>query len=316
MTELSIVIVNWNTSSNLKKCLKSIKKYTKSIRFKVYVVDNDSYDNSVDMVQKNFPWVVLTQNKENKGFAKANNQILRKVKTKYIFTVNPDIEFLNNTIEQLIIFLKNNPKIIACSPLMLNQDRSVQKKGYYHKFPSLIQALLFYTNLYKVCIKIPFLVDKYWECPYDLDKPFEVDQLPGACIFAYSKSLKEVNFFDERYPLLFEDVDLSYKLKKKGYKLYVVPSSKVIHEGGASFKKLDEDIALRKFLTGLIVFFDIHMNFFEKKMIRIIVYGHLLFLIFFVGIKQFIKPSDNKPVFIQKKWELLKYLFNYQVKNL
>jgi GT2 family glycosyltransferase len=268
MKDLSIIIVNWNTSQNLKKCLNSIKKYKLGMSFEIYVVDNSSSDNSIKMVKKNFPDVKLIANKENNGFAGANNQVLKTVKSKYVFTVNPDIEFMPNTVKNLLTFLKTNKKTVACSPLMLNPDRTVQKKGYYHRFPSLIQALLFYTNLVKISKKITWLKYKYWESPFDLKHPFEVDQLPGACVFAYRTKLKEVGFFDERYPLLFEDVDLSYKLKKRGYDLFVVPESKIIHEGGASFKKLDDGIAQRKFLTGLLVFFDIHKSLLEKIIIR------------------------------------------------
>lgn len=314
--DLSIIIVNWNTSQNIKKCLDSIKKYTQGINYKVYVVDNASLDDSVKMVGKNFPWVKLIVNNENLGFAKANNQILKKIKTEYVFIVNPDIEFMKNTVSELVKFLENNKELVACSPLMLNPDHSIQNKGYYHRFPSLMQALLFYTNLIKISEKIPLLKDRYWECPLYHNKPFEVEQLPGACIFAYNLKLKEVNFFDERYPLLFEDVDLSYRLMNKGYSLYVIPNSKVIHEGGASFKKLDDDIAQYKFLTGLIVFFDIHKNLLERFLVRLIVYGQLLFLIFFVGFKQLIKPTVDKPAFIKKRWLLLKQLFNSRLSQL
>ncbi|MDO8498845.1 MAG: glycosyltransferase family 2 protein [bacterium] len=305
---LAIVVVNWNTGNILTHCLNSIKKYSPSIPYEVYVVDNNSSDNTVEIIKKKFLWVKLIVNKDNLGFGKANNQVLNKIKDEYVFILNPDIEFTTSTVYHLLNFLKENSDVAACAPIMLNKDRTIQSKGYYHRFPSLAQTLLFYTDLYKVSIKNKNLVEQFWENKIDIKNNFEVDQIPGACIFARVNKLREVGFFDKRYPLLFEDVDLSYKLKQKGSKLFAVPSSKVIHLGGESFKKLEESDVQIIFFRGLFIFFRIHKNILEQLLVKLIILLNLIYLITLVSIKRIIKPTEDKNLFIKNKWKVAKWL--------
>lgn len=306
--KVGISIVNWNTANQLDKCLKSIEKYSEGIAHKVFVVDNDSEDNSVKLVKEKYPNVSLIENKKNLGFGKANNQALKKLKSDFVFILNPDIEFTRDTLQILVNFMDNNPEVSVCSPLLLNDDKTIQKKGYFHKLPSVSQTILFYTDLYKICIKLNFLRDKFWESQIKPSEIFEVEQIPGACLFARSDVLRGINFFDERFELLFEDVDLCYRLKQKGYKLIVVPQSKVIHEGGASFKKLNDAIAQTRFFKGLFLFFDLHHNLLERILVRFIIFCELIYLILLVSFKSIFKPSRDKPVFIKNKWIVIKNL--------
>ena len=305
---LSVVIVNWNTSEVLEKCLLSLKKFPVSIPTDVYVVDNASSDDSVSMMRKKFPWVNVIANKDNVGFAKANNQILRKINSEFVYIMNPDIEITKGSTDILIGYLKNHEDVAAVGPRMINADGSIQEKEYYHRFPSIIQTLLFYTDLYSWSSKQKNLVDKYWVNSVNSDKPFIVDQLPGASIVGRIERLKEVGYFDERYPLLFEDVDLSYKLHKKGYNSYIIPESKVIHLGGASFSKLDEADVQIKFFRGLFIFFSIHGNFLDRAILRFILLTNLLYLLVTVSIKKTFHPTKEKEVYFNRKWKIAKWL--------
>lgn len=307
MTNLSIVIVNWNSADLLKKCLQSIKKNL-TIPSDVWVIDNASVDKSAELVKKNFPWVKLIANKENLGFGKANNQALRKIKTEYVLILNPDTEILKGSIETLVGFLENSPKVGVCAPLLLNPDKTIQKMGYYRISPSLKQAWYFYTENYNSSMRSKSLINKYWEKQINLRKENEVDQIPGACFLARMEILKKVNFFDEKFPLLFEDVDLCFRIKALDYKVIINPKSKIIHVGGVSFKKMDEVDFHARFFKGLFIFFDKHKNIFERILIRLIVLGSLTILINRKLLGQIIRPNNIKKEFVKNKWRLLKLL--------
>lgn len=305
---LSIIIVNWNTSEVLEKCLGSLKKYSASIPTDVFVVDNASSDMSVSMVKHSFPGVTIIANNENIGFGKANNQVLRKIKTEFVYIMNPDIEVTKGSTDLLINYLQHHPRVAAVAPLMVNPDGSLQEKGYYSRFPSVLQILMFYTELSRLSVNVPFLVNRYLETKMRKDHPFAVDQLPGACIFARTEELQKVEFFDERYFLLFEDVDLSYKLHKAGYNLFVIPESRVIHLGGASLKKLDDADLQIKFFRGMFIFFTIHGTILDRIVVKFILLCNLLYLMALVEMKRIYKPTTEASLFLARKWKVTKWL--------
>lgn len=311
MVEISIVIVSWNTANLLRNCLHSIYenviKQSKGV--KVYVVDNASTDESVQVVQKEFPWVNLTANEENVGFAKANNQILKKLKSEYVFILNPDTKIKKNSVSSLLKFLEKNPDAGACGSLLLNADGSIQKMGYYHKFPSLIQTLLFYTEISRFSKKSKYLINNYWESDYNVKQIQEIDQIPGACIFAKVEVLKKVGFFSEDFPIWFEDVDLCFKLKKMGYKLYIVPQSQIYHHYGSSFNKWEDEVKKQcRFFKSLFLFFDKHKNIFSRILVRFIIISNFYYLVFSKSIKQLFTPTEDRKQFIVRKLKVAKCL--------
>ena len=108
--DISVIVVNYNTKKLLQNCLKSVFDKVKNIGFEVWVVDNASSDGSVEMVKKEFPEVKIITNEKNLGFAKANNQAIKKVEGKYIFLLNPDTVILDKNLEKLIQFMEEHPE--------------------------------------------------------------------------------------------------------------------------------------------------------------------------------------------------------------
>jgi len=125
---LSIIIVNYNAKELLKNCLKSIFQKMKDIDFEVWIIDNASSDGSLEMIKKEFPKVKIIANKENLGFARANNQAIKKAKSKYIFLLNPDTILLEENFKELIQFVEKHPEAGACGPLVLNKDGTMQRQ--------------------------------------------------------------------------------------------------------------------------------------------------------------------------------------------
>ena len=309
MKKLSIIIVNWNTEKEVTNCLLSIEKFAHLDETDVYVVDNNSADNSVEVILEKFDWVILTKNNDNLGFGKANNQILRKVKTEFVFILNPDTSIEKNTLSILESFIVSHIEVGLCGPQLLNPDRTIQDVGYYQKFPSLLQVIFFYTQLSlwsykKEWLKKWLLLKKNY-----IDGYFEVDQIPGACMFGRIKTLKKIGFFDESFPLWFEDVDLCYRLRKIGVILAMVPESQIMHIGGSSFEKWKDSEAKQiRLFTSLIHFFDMHFGLLSQVTLRCIIWLDLSLLLIRKIIGQLVSYNKERGRFIEEKWHVLKAL--------
>lgn len=310
---LSIVIVNWNTKELIRDCLKSIKKNLTEQLYKVYMVDNASSDKSVQMIKKYFRWVNLIENKENLGFARANNQVLKKIKSEFVLILNPDTIIRPKSIEKMVEYLIKDKKTAAVGPGLLNKDGTVQHLGLYRKPPTLMQAIFFYTDLYRISIKVPLLVHKFWEEDVESNEAIEVDQIPGACILGRIVYLRRTGFFDESYPFWFEDVDLCFKLRKLGFKLMYIPTAKIVHiVGGATDKWTDRAKKEARFFKSLFIFFDKNKPSWQSILIRVIIVSSQLFMLVSRTIMQTFKPNQKRLSFIKLKLFILKNLFTNQ----
>ena len=232
--DLSIIIVNFNTKGFLTGCISSCYETIKKISFEIIVVDNASHDGSAQMVEHDFKKVKLLKNKENTGFAKANNQAILKSKGHIVLLLNPDIIVYPEAVEKMVEFICENNKVGAVGAKLLNADGTVQISGYYCKFPSVFQVMFFYTALRHVSLKIAYLKHKFWQ-HVDTDMLCEVDQPPGACLMIKRKVIDKIGLLDEEFPLFFNDVDLCYRIKQAGWKIFYYPQAKMVHYGGKSF---------------------------------------------------------------------------------
>jgi GT2 family glycosyltransferase len=308
---LSIIIVSWNTRTLLKRCLTSIFKNPPKGRFEIWVVDNGSVDGSSQMVKQNFSRVHLIQNKKNLGFAKANNLAAKKAKGEYILFLNSDTKVMGDSLNQLTKCLQTG--VIAVGPKLINPNGSTQHLGFYRKLPSITQALLFYTDLYRISIKNKFLVKKFWESDVDKAEMHQVDQIPGAALLIRRKTLKEVGYFDEDYPFWLEDVDLCFKIRDLG-KLIYCPQSEIIHIGGGSLDKWQDRASKEaRFWSSLIIFFDKNKLLLDRFLIRVIIHGSLWFKAISRLIMQIFSPNKDRGRFIKLVLEIERRLLFNQI---
>jgi len=287
---ISIIILSWNTKELLKRCLRSIYSgYTiDTHRYKVeiIIVDNGSTDGSREMVRSG-QWLVahqslvtfrLIENQQNLGFAKGNNQGIKVASGELIMILNSDTIVQKGAIEKLASFINHHNDVAAISPLLLNDDGSIQKDPCYLRFPSPLTSFLYYNKFLKrLTFKFfpSLLLSKT-----DFTKPTEVDQLPGAAMMVRKKILDEVGGFDEKFPIYFEDVDLSFRIRRVGYKLLVVPDAKVIHLGRKSIEPVIEKEGMEKFyflnFNSLFLFCEKNYPSWKTLMIKIIIFLHLI----------------------------------------
>jgi GT2 family glycosyltransferase len=231
---LSIVIVNFNAEKLLKKCLGSVYTETKQIPFDVWVVDNNSTDASVPMMRQNFPQVNLIENKENVGFAKANNQAITKCTGDYILLLNPDTRILQNAIEKMVDFMDANPTVGICGCKVLNEDGTLQL-ACRRSIPTPGVAFFRLTGLSKLFPKSKIMA-KYNLTYLDLDKPQGVDAVSGAFLMIRKKVVDGIGLLDERFFMYGEELDWCLRAKKAGWAVMYYPDAEIVHYKGECSK--------------------------------------------------------------------------------
>jgi GT2 family glycosyltransferase len=243
---LAVVIVSWNTAQLLRQCLLSLKSEVERSGLNesnctVCVIDNDSADHSAELVAREFPWVKLTANQQNLGFAAANNQALNMVNAEYILLLNPDTEVKPGALSTLIKFLDDRPKAAVVAPQLLNTDGSVQRSC--RAFPSFSGMLYELLGLSRIMPSVKkFREYKMLDWAHDDER--QVDQPEGACLLIRGAVLDQVGRLDEGYFMLFEEVDWCYRVKQAGWEIWFTPSAQVLHHYGQSIKQVKAKMIL------------------------------------------------------------------------
>lgn len=232
--KLSVVIVNYNVSCFLEQALTSVYKALANVEGEVYVVDNNSVDNSLEMVRSKFPQVHLIANKENVGFARANNQAIRISTGEYVLLLNPDTVVEADTFEKCIRFMDATPDAGGLGVKMVNGKGEFlpeSKRGI--PFPAVAFYKLF--GLAKLFPKSQRF-GTYHLTYLSNDEIHSVEVLSGAFMLMRRSVLDQVGLLDEDYFMYGEDIDLSYRILKGGYKNYYFPETRIIHYKGESTK--------------------------------------------------------------------------------
>ncbi|MEO0122577.1 MAG: glycosyltransferase [candidate division WOR-3 bacterium] len=255
--EVSIVIVNYNVKHFLEQCLMAVEKARHNLNIEIIVVDNASVDGSQSMIKKKFPGVILIENQKNLGFAKANNQALKIARGKYILILNPDTLIQEDTLINLKNFLDEHPEAGAVGCKLINPDGSFQVASR-RSIPTPWVAFTKIVGLSKIFPKSKTF-GSYNLTYISPDIESEVDVLSGSLMLVRNEILRKVGYFDEDYFMYGEDIDLCYKIKKAGSKIYYTPKTKAIHYKGESTKK-GEFSYITNFYSAMLIFIDKHFK--------------------------------------------------------
>lgn len=241
---ISIVIVNWNTATLLRNCLRSIDSASLGYAQNVIVVDNGSNDGSVEMVRSEFPNVILIPTGNNMGFARGNNLARKHIKTDLVLFLNPDTEVMVDTLSLLEGFMQNNPKVGAVGCKMKSPAGSDAPDAEAHAL-----GLQWYPTPFKELLGFLFLTEKTmrlakWFLPYqDPNRSGYVIKLYGGCLLVRLNVLDHVDWFDERFFMYAEDGDLCRRIAMAGWKLYYAADIEIIHAVAGSSKKAGNHFA-------------------------------------------------------------------------
>ncbi|MBK9938579.1 MAG: glycosyltransferase [Chitinophagaceae bacterium] len=233
--QLSIIIVNYNVKHFLEQCLCSVQKAITGIQAEIVVIDNNSTDNSLSYLTPRFPAVQFVENKQNLGFAKACNQGLQQATGKYILFLNPDTIVPEDCFSKCIAFFESHTDAGAMGIKMLDGSGRFLKESK-RAFPSPMTSLYKLFGLSKL-FPHSKIFSRYHLGHLNENKNNEVDVLAGAFMMIRKEVLDKTGSFDETFFMYGEDVDLSYRIQKAGYKNYYFAESSIIHFKGESTRK-------------------------------------------------------------------------------
>lgn len=286
--KLSVIIVSYNVQHFLEQCLYSIFNSGKDIDFDVWVVDNNSIDGSVEMVQQKFPQVHVIANKENVGFSKANNQAIIASKAEYVLLLNPDTLVEEDTFKKTIAFMDSKPDAGGLGVYMQDGKGNFlpeSKRGlptpevaFYKIFG--LSAL--FPNSKKF--------GKYHLTYLDKQKIHEIDVLSGAFMLMRKSVLEKIGLLDETFFMYGEDIDLSYRIIKGGFKNYYFPETKIIHYKGESTKKSSVNYVF-VFYKAMIIFAEKHFSQKNAKLFSFLINSAIYFRASLAIIKRFLQSA-------------------------
>lgn len=260
---VSIIILSYNTKDLLRSCLQSVFTYTRGVDFEVIVVDNASHDESVGMIKKEFKNVRVVENEKNVGFSKGNNIGARSAKGEQLLFLNSDIIFTENDVKHMVSYIEKDKKNGVVGAYFRNPDGSHQKSyGSFYTLPRLFLDLFFGERL---------------GFPHNIERPQETDWVSGGCFLIRKDLFEGLGGFDENFFMYVEDMEFCFRIKKKGYRILVVPSS-FIHAGQGSS---DRSFAIIQIYKSMLYFFKKHNNSLEYAIVKLMLLAKAVTAIWF-----------------------------------
>ncbi len=286
--KLSVIIVNYNVRHFLEQALRSVRKASEGLEVEVFVVDNNSVDGSVEMVRTQFPEVQLIANDYNPGFAKANNQAIRRARGEYVLLLNPDTVVHEDTFRQCIAFMDAHPEAGALGVRMIDGSGAFlpeSKRG----FPSPWVAFCKTFGLARLFPRSR-LFNHYHLGYLDEHQVHQVEVLAGAFMFLRKRVLDEVGLLDEDFFMYGEDIDLSWRIVQAGYKNYYFPHTSIIHYKGESTKKGSLNY-VRAFYQAMIIFARKHFKGRQARLFVWMLQGAIYFRALLTLLGNFVRKA-------------------------
>ena len=245
--KLSIVIVSYNVRPFVEQCLDSVRKAAEGIETEVFVVDNDSADDTIEAIGKGYPWVHLIANGENLGFARANNIAIRQSQGEYVLLLNPDTIVAEPTLHKALEFMDAHPQAGGAGVRMHNADGTLA--------PESRRAI---PTPWVSCLKMLGFTRRYYMSHLSWDEPGRIEVISGAFCLLRRKALDEVGLLDEDFFMYGEDIDLSFRLLKGGWENWYLPCD-IVHFKGESTQKSTFRY-VHVFYKAMLIFFRKHYS--------------------------------------------------------
>lgn len=308
---LSIVIVNWNTKQLLDDCLNSIYKETAMSDFEIFVADNASSDGSAVMVKEKYPQARLIENKDDLGFGAANNPVLKQAAGRYILLLNPDTVILEHAIDKAVKFMEDKPEASILAPRMKTQKNGnlVWRKNVFPD-PSWLQQIILMWRL-RYFFPNSKIIKKIQRRGYDFnyEKENEVGgHIEGAFMLIRREVFDKIGFFDEKFFMWFEEVDLLLRAKQAGYKIFYSPEPKIIHYGGEAVKQEMSLLKQKRYNQSLSYYFWKHKPRWQYFVLQILRPASLLLAALTDCIKK--RRLNRREHIFWKKWKNIFFLFS------
>lgn len=252
--KLTVVIVSYNVRYYLEQCIVSVQRAIEGLEAEIYVVDNNSTDDTVSFLTHRFGNKInIVDCNHNLGFARANNIAIRQTQSDYVLLLNPDTFVAENTIQQVLDFMDQHPEAGGVGVRMHNADGTLaqeSRRGLPTPWVSFLKMLGFSK--------------RYYMSHLSWDAPAQIQVISGAFCMLRREALQKVGMLDESFFMYGEDIDLSYRILKAGYQNWYLPADIVHYKGESTVKTSYRYVH---------VFYDAMLIFFRKH------YGHLSFIV-------------------------------------
>jgi len=228
--DLSLCIVTYQVKDYLRGCLESLLKYPPERLYEVIVADNRSTDGTIEMLQREYPFVHIIQSDGNEGYAKPMNRALRLAQGRYVVQLNPDTQIFEGTFDKLMNFMDANPQVGICTPKVLNRDGTLQKQCRRSEARPW-DTIAYFSGLSRFFPRSR-LFGGYLQSFYDEDQIHPVQAVSGSCMVIRREVIEQIGYLDESFFAYQEDTDYCMRARKAGWQIYYVPTAQIIHYGG------------------------------------------------------------------------------------
>ena len=251
--DLSVITVTWNSAELISKQIASVVSGCENITHEQFVSDNGSTDQTCSLIEQEFPHVTLIENKENIGFAAANNKALEQATGEFVLFLNPDMRVTKRRLDAMVSWMRNNADVGLASCKLVDENGDLHKDAQPRRLPRLWEML---AMILKIPHVFPGLLSRYMMAGFDADKEVDVDSVRGSFMLVRKKLLDQLGFgFDPRYFIWFEDVDLCREIQRLGYRVVHTPVISCVDYVGQSFKKRDTLWKQKKFTRSMLTYF-------------------------------------------------------------
>lgn len=261
MSFSDVAIVNFNTRELLRSCLQTVFNEKPN---RVIVVDNASSDGSPAMVKADFSTVLLLENEKNPGFSTAANQAIASSAARYVLLLNSDTRVSPGALAALEEYLDRNADVAIAGPRLLYPDGTLQRSTF--PLPTPLEVFLDASNLSKLANAVPALRENYLRT-WAHNRVRRVPSVLGAALAIRREAFDQVGGFDPTFYMYYEEVDLCYRLVRKGWKIHFTPVASIVHIGGASTQQRQTEMTVQLY-AGLAHFY--RRNYSPGRMMELI----------------------------------------------
>jgi GT2 family glycosyltransferase len=258
--DLTVIIPNYNTKALLRQCLASIYRNTRGIRFEVICIDDGSSDGSPEMVESEFPEVILVRNPQPLLYSKNNNLGMKMSQARYACLLNSDTKLLGNVFKTLVGFMDAHPEAAACGPRLLNPDGTTQ--SCVRSFAGLGTMILQGFNWHKFFPR-GRVSREYYASSFDYSREQQVESLGTTAYVLRRETWEKYGMLDERLPHFQVDLAYNLMLKRHAARIFYTPTAEVVHYGSQSINQMPKKKIIEQ--HHAMVVFNEHYDYFGKS---------------------------------------------------
>jgi GT2 family glycosyltransferase len=251
--QLSVITVTWNSASLIAEQIKSVWAGCKNISFEEIVVDNASTDNTVAIIEKDFPQVKLIKNNKNTGFAFPNNQAAKLAQGEFLLFLNPDMRVTEGSLDTMVDWMKKNSQVGLASCKLIDEKGNLNADAQPRRFPKVFDQL---AIVFKLPHLFPAITSRYLFKDFNADVEQEVDSVRGSFMIMRREVYEKLGWaFDPRYFFWFEDVDICREVKKMGLRVMHTPVISCVDYVGQSVKQRTTLWKQKQFTKSMVQYF-------------------------------------------------------------